>query len=178
MAVRTDELSKGPVRGGAVGRHAGRATFSQDRFATDRACEPARSRQRNVPADQGHAGACGCRGCRHHARRCQDWRPDLRAAAAASGGGSAVRADRVCTGVAAALDRTAPDRGRGRRMIHDFGIVWNERALLLSGLANTAILSTHAAIAALLLGFILTAALMSERQAVSGGARMVVDGIR
>src|SRR5712664_74323 len=178
VAVRTDELSKVPVRGGAVGRHAGQATLSQDRLATDRAREPSRSRQRNVPADQGHAGTRGCRGCRHHARRRQDWRPDLRAAAAASGGGSAVRVDRVCAGVAAALDRTAPDRGRGCRMIHDFGIVWNERALLLNGLANTAILSTLAAIAALLLGFILTPALMSKRQAVSGAARMFVDGMR
>src|SRR6266581_3926109 len=80
--------------------------------------------------------------------------------------------------VAAALDRTAPDRGRGRRMIHDFGIVWNERALLLSGLANTAILSTLAAIAALLLGFTLTPALMSKRLAVSRAARIFVDGMR
>ena len=35
--------------------------------------------------------------------------------------------------------------GGGRRMIHDFGIVWSERALLLSGLANTTILSVLAA---------------------------------
>jgi len=48
-------------------------------------------------------------------------------------------------------------------MIHDFGIVWNERALLLSGLANTAILSTLAAIAALLLGFILTPVFLPPR---------------
>ena len=59
-------------------------------------------------------------------------------------------------------------------MIHDFGIVWSERALLLSGLANTAMLSTLAAIAALLLGFILTPALMSKRGAVSGAARAFV----
>jgi len=63
-------------------------------------------------------------------------------------------------------------------MIHDFGIVWNERALLLNGLANTAILSTLAAIAALLLGFILTPALMSKRRVVSGAARLFVDGMR
>src|SRR5258705_8553172 len=63
-------------------------------------------------------------------------------------------------------------------MIHDFGIVWSERALLLSGLANTAILSTLAAVAALLLGFILTPALMSKRGAVSGAARAFVDGMR
>src|SRR5258705_13155270 len=63
-------------------------------------------------------------------------------------------------------------------MIHDFGIVWSERALLLSGLANTAILSTLAAVAALLLGFILTPALMSKRTAVSRAARAFVDGMR
>ena len=37
-------------------------------------------------------------------------------------------------------------------MIRDFGIVWSERALLLSGLANTAILSVLSAVASLLLG--------------------------
>jgi len=37
-------------------------------------------------------------------------------------------------------------------MIHDFGIVWDERSLLLSGLANTTILSVLSAAAALLLG--------------------------
>ena len=30
-------------------------------------------------------------------------------------------------------------------MIHDFGIVWSERALLLNGLANTTILSVLSA---------------------------------
>jgi polar amino acid transport system permease protein len=63
-------------------------------------------------------------------------------------------------------------------MIHDFGIVWTERALLLSGLANTAILSVLAAIASLLLGFTLTPALMSKQLAVSGTARAFVDGMR
>ena len=37
-------------------------------------------------------------------------------------------------------------------MIRDFGIVWSERSLLLSGLANTTILSILAAVAALVLG--------------------------
>ena len=46
-------------------------------------------------------------------------------------------------------------------MIHDFGIVWSERELLLSGLANTTILSVLSAAAALLLGFVLTPALMN-----------------
>jgi polar amino acid transport system permease protein len=63
-------------------------------------------------------------------------------------------------------------------MIRDFGIVWSERSLLLSGLANTAILSTLSAIAALLLGFLLTPALMSKRPVISGMARLFVDGMR
>jgi polar amino acid transport system permease protein len=63
-------------------------------------------------------------------------------------------------------------------MIHDFGIVWSERSLLLSGLANTAILSTLSAAAALLLGFMVTPALMSKRSAISGTARLFVDGMR
>jgi polar amino acid transport system permease protein len=63
-------------------------------------------------------------------------------------------------------------------MIRDFGIVWSERSLLLSGLANTAILSTLSAAAALLLGFLVTPALMSKRPVISGVARLFVDGMR
>jgi polar amino acid transport system permease protein len=63
-------------------------------------------------------------------------------------------------------------------MIHDFGIVWSERALLLSGLANTTILSVISAVAALLLGFVLTPALMSKHRAVLWAARGFVDGMR
>jgi len=63
-------------------------------------------------------------------------------------------------------------------MIHDFGIVWSERALLLSGLANTTILSALSAVAALLLGCILTPALMSKQRLVSWVARVFVDGMR
>jgi polar amino acid transport system permease protein len=63
-------------------------------------------------------------------------------------------------------------------MIRDFGIVWSERSLLLSGLANTAILSTLSAIVALLLGFLLTPALMSKRRVISGLAHLFVDGMR
>src|SRR5271156_6516396 len=63
-------------------------------------------------------------------------------------------------------------------MIRDFGIVWSERMLLLSGLANTTIISTLAAIASLLLGFILTPALMSRHAYVSGIARGFVDAMR
>ena len=63
-------------------------------------------------------------------------------------------------------------------MIRDFGIVWSEHALLLSGLANTAILSTLSAVAALLLGFMVAPALMSKRPVISGAARVFVDGMR
>jgi len=63
-------------------------------------------------------------------------------------------------------------------MIHDFGIVWSERALLLSGLANTAILSALSAVAALLLGAALTPALMARHAAVSWPARGFVDTMR
>ena len=63
-------------------------------------------------------------------------------------------------------------------MIHDFGIVWSERALLLGGLANTAILSALAAVAALALGVLLTPALMSRQRPVAMAARTFVDGMR
>jgi polar amino acid transport system permease protein len=63
-------------------------------------------------------------------------------------------------------------------MIHDFGIVWSERDLLLSGLGNTTILSVLSAIAALLIGFVLTPALMARRHAVGWIARGFVDGMR
>ncbi len=63
-------------------------------------------------------------------------------------------------------------------MIHDFGIVWSERALLLSGLANTALLSALSAAAALVLGFLVTPALMSKHRTVSVAAGVFVDGMR
>jgi polar amino acid transport system permease protein len=63
-------------------------------------------------------------------------------------------------------------------MIHDFGTVWGERDLLLSGLANTTILSVLSAIAALLTGFALTPALMSKSRALGWFARGFVDGMR
>ena len=63
-------------------------------------------------------------------------------------------------------------------MIHDFGIVWDERSLLLSGLANTTILSVLSAAAALLLGIVVTPALMSKRRPVAWAARGFVDGMR
>jgi len=63
-------------------------------------------------------------------------------------------------------------------MIRDFGIVWTERGLLLNGLTNTAILSLVSVVGALLLGFVLTPALMSKKPAVSRAARAFVDGMR
>jgi polar amino acid transport system permease protein len=63
-------------------------------------------------------------------------------------------------------------------MIHDFGIVWTERGLLLSGLANTAILSVLSGVAALLLGFALTPALISGYRPVAWAARCFVDSMR
>jgi polar amino acid transport system permease protein len=63
-------------------------------------------------------------------------------------------------------------------MIHDFGIVWGERSLLLSGLGNTTILSVLSAAAALLIGFMLTPALMSSQRWLAWAARGFVDGMR
>jgi len=63
-------------------------------------------------------------------------------------------------------------------MIHDFGIVWSERGLLLTGLANTTILSVLAAIVSLALGILLTPALMSRQPLIAGMARTFVDGMR
>jgi polar amino acid transport system permease protein len=63
-------------------------------------------------------------------------------------------------------------------MIHDFGIVWSERDLMLSGLGNTTILSVLSAAAALLIGFVLTPALMSKQRWLAGIVRGFVDGMR
>ena len=63
-------------------------------------------------------------------------------------------------------------------MIRDFGVVWSERDLLLSGLANTTILSVLSAVAALFTGFILTPALMARQRWLALLARGFVDGMR
>jgi len=47
-------------------------------------------------------------------------------------------------------------------MIHDFGVVWGERGLLLAGLGNTVLLSVLAAICALVLGALLSTVLMRQ----------------
>ncbi len=63
-------------------------------------------------------------------------------------------------------------------MIHDFLVVWSERSLLLSGLANTTILSLLSAIMALALGIILVPGLMSKRKVIAAAMRFFVDGMR
>lgn len=63
-------------------------------------------------------------------------------------------------------------------MIHDFLVVWSERGLLLSGLANTTILSVLSAVMALALGILLVPGLMSRRKAIAGPMRFFVDGMR
>jgi polar amino acid transport system permease protein len=63
-------------------------------------------------------------------------------------------------------------------VIHDFGVVWNERALMLSGLANTGMLSALSAITSLVLGILVTPMLMSRRRPVVVVCRTLVDGMR
>jgi polar amino acid transport system permease protein len=63
-------------------------------------------------------------------------------------------------------------------VIRDFGIVWDERALLLQGLGVTSLISVLAAILAILLGALLTPALRARSRSVSISARVFVDGMR
>jgi len=63
-------------------------------------------------------------------------------------------------------------------MMHGFAIVWSERALMLSGLANTVALAVLSGVAALLLGALLTPVLMHRARALALAARLFVDGIR
>jgi len=63
-------------------------------------------------------------------------------------------------------------------MIHDFGVVWSERSLLLSGLANTTILSVLSATAAFVLGAVLTPVLMSKQRWLAFAGHGFVDGMR
>ncbi len=63
-------------------------------------------------------------------------------------------------------------------MISGFGIVWSERSLLLSGLANTVLLSVLAGACALLLGALLTPMLMHRAKAVALPVRGFVDAAR
>lgn len=63
-------------------------------------------------------------------------------------------------------------------MIHDFGLVWGERSLLLSGLANTVLLSALSGLVAMVLGALLSTLLMSRLRALALMARVFVDAMR
>lgn len=63
-------------------------------------------------------------------------------------------------------------------MIHDFGVVWAERSLMLSGLANTVILSVLSAICALVLGALFAMLLTRREKAPVVAARVFVDAMR
>jgi len=63
-------------------------------------------------------------------------------------------------------------------MIHDFGVVWAERGLMLQGHSHTTILAVRSAIAALLLGALLTPVLRSRHVAIAGLARSFIDAMR
>jgi polar amino acid transport system permease protein len=63
-------------------------------------------------------------------------------------------------------------------VIHDFGIVWQERGLLWSGLANTLVLTVLATLLALPLGGLLSALLGFRARVPSMMARVGVDAMR
>ncbi|HWZ72186.1 MAG TPA: ABC transporter permease subunit [Casimicrobiaceae bacterium] len=63
-------------------------------------------------------------------------------------------------------------------MIHDFGVVWAERSLMLNGLLNTLILSVLSAFAALVLGALLAMLLTHKTKAPVVVARGFVDLMR
>jgi polar amino acid transport system permease protein len=62
--------------------------------------------------------------------------------------------------------------------MNGFAIVWSERALMLSGLANTVVLSLLGTLASLLLGALLTLVLVSRRRAPAFVALRFVDLMR
>jgi len=62
--------------------------------------------------------------------------------------------------------------------MNGFGVVWGERGLLASGLANTVVLSALSAVCALCLGALLSMMLMRKTRAVAGAARVFVDAAR
>jgi len=63
-------------------------------------------------------------------------------------------------------------------MIHGFAIVWAERGLMLSGLANTVLLSALAGLCALVLGALLSTLLIRPRGVVQIATRVFVDAMR
>jgi len=62
--------------------------------------------------------------------------------------------------------------------MHDFGVVWGQRGLLFSGLANTVVLSVVSAVCALALGALLAPLLMARAKAPAFAARSFVDAMR
>lgn len=63
-------------------------------------------------------------------------------------------------------------------MMQDFLTVWSERALLLSGLGNTVMLTLLSALAGLALGALLSMLLMSPSRVLSAPAKVFVDAAR
>jgi polar amino acid transport system permease protein len=63
-------------------------------------------------------------------------------------------------------------------MIHDFGIVWLHRDLLLSGLANSIVLSVTATLCALILGAMLSTVLVHRARTPPRIIRFLIDAAR
>ena len=63
-------------------------------------------------------------------------------------------------------------------MISGFGVVWAERGLLLSGLANTVVLSLLAGLCSLMLGALLSTLLTRPGGVIMQSARVFVDAMR
>lgn len=63
-------------------------------------------------------------------------------------------------------------------MTEEFAVVWQQRALLLDGFLTTLWISALASAAALALGALLSAVLMSRRRAVAWVAEALVDAMR
>lgn len=63
-------------------------------------------------------------------------------------------------------------------MIHDFGLVWLDRELLLTGLGNTVLLSVLAGFCALALGALLSTVLMNRSRFIAIPGQAFVDTMR
>ena len=63
-------------------------------------------------------------------------------------------------------------------MLDEFATVWDHRGLLLDGFVQTVLIAGLAAIAALVLGALLSTALMSRRRGIAGAATALVDAMR
>jgi polar amino acid transport system permease protein len=63
-------------------------------------------------------------------------------------------------------------------MIHSFGIVWLHRDLLLSGLANTIVLSVLAALSAVIFGALISTVLVRRTRTTAHIVRLLIDVAR